>query len=456
MKLLRFILSPLGRPIQTNPMVKQVFDSSFYRAQLACAAPSSPTNALVRPLRHYLMTGWRNGFNPHPFFDAQWYLAQNPDVAAIKMEPLAHYLTHGWKEDRRPHPLFDGTRHLARHSELLLSDTCPLVHWARYARTNQPPPRPVENPNPPIATGHSHYPRSRPYPYLDRSEMVRRIAAYQKSKKPRNKIALFTCITAGYDTLRLPEYLSPDIDYFLFTDRPTDGQGVFQVLPMPDLDTNPALASRYIKLHPHEHFKDYDLALWCDANVILRQDLGDRLAAFLDSGLPLAFVPHPLRRCIYREAVICALSGKDQPSRIVPQMLAYQNDGYPEDHGLIEGNFFACRPQHPATRAFFDAWWHQLSHGSRRDQLSANYVLWKQRLTYFPLLGEGHNTRTHPATALLDHGTYDASHYVFRLPENLPVPIPQPLPVACAFARKNSLPVRAFADLIAFHEHVGD
>src|SRR5215470_15494290 len=33
-------------------------------------------------------------------FDAEWYLAQNPDVAAAGINPLVHYLRHGAAEGR--------------------------------------------------------------------------------------------------------------------------------------------------------------------------------------------------------------------------------------------------------------------------------------------------------------------------------------------------------------------
>ena len=40
-------------------------------------------------------------------FDAQFYLSQNPDVRAARMNPLLHYLRYGAAEDRKPNRLFD-------------------------------------------------------------------------------------------------------------------------------------------------------------------------------------------------------------------------------------------------------------------------------------------------------------------------------------------------------------
>lgn len=46
-------------------------------------------------------------------FDADWYLAQNPDVAENGIDPLTHYLSSGDAEGRDPHPLFRRSCYLA-------------------------------------------------------------------------------------------------------------------------------------------------------------------------------------------------------------------------------------------------------------------------------------------------------------------------------------------------------
>lgn len=46
-------------------------------------------------------------------FDREYYLRNNPDVAAAGIDPLQHYLTHGAAERRQPHPLFDPEHYMA-------------------------------------------------------------------------------------------------------------------------------------------------------------------------------------------------------------------------------------------------------------------------------------------------------------------------------------------------------
>lgn len=345
----------------------------------------------------------------HPWFDAAWYLAQNPSVADDGSDPLQHYLREGWKKDRHPHPGFDQTRYLAHNLQLLLDGTDPLTHWnLRRDHSAIPPPRPRITP--PDA-GSSEFSRARPYPFASPAAMRATRDAYIHLRRPRNRVAFCTVIIGDYDTLRLPEHLSPGIDYFALSDRATDGYGVFKLIPPPAdfTKSDPTRLARRLKLHLHRLIPDYDIVIFADANVLVRGDFTSWIDAFRASAKPLAFVPHPARDCLYEEAVAIAAAGRDTPPRFVPQLLRYQREGFPYCAGLIEANLFAIRPGHPDTRAFFDAWWHELQNGSHRDQLSANYVLWKLGLSdYHPLLGPARNTRNHPDIALLPHGTHDA------------------------------------------------
>ena len=71
-----------------------LFDSRWYRRQSAEAAlwPSA--------LLHYLLRGWRQGLNPSPLFDGQFYLARYRDVRGSDANPLMHYVLHGQEEGR--------------------------------------------------------------------------------------------------------------------------------------------------------------------------------------------------------------------------------------------------------------------------------------------------------------------------------------------------------------------
>jgi len=54
----------------------------------------------VNPLKHFLISGWKENRNPSQSFDIQRYLAANPDVRAANINPVIHYIRFGKKEHR--------------------------------------------------------------------------------------------------------------------------------------------------------------------------------------------------------------------------------------------------------------------------------------------------------------------------------------------------------------------
>ena len=125
--------------------------------------------AATPPLVHYLRDGEREGRRLTPaeastdeaqargllaaseLFDAEWYLAEYPDIARAGLEPLRHYLTHGAAEGRDPGPWFDTRFYL---SQLPLDEgplpggQAPLLHYltAGQAQGLAPWPQPTRVP----------------------------------------------------------------------------------------------------------------------------------------------------------------------------------------------------------------------------------------------------------------------------------------------------------------------
>ncbi len=62
------------------------------------------------------------------FFDAQWYLAQNPDVAALNVDALQHFMEQGWREGRNPSRHFDVKKYIETYPEILDVNMHPFWH----------------------------------------------------------------------------------------------------------------------------------------------------------------------------------------------------------------------------------------------------------------------------------------------------------------------------------------
>lgn len=67
-------------------------------------------------------------------FDAQWYLAQYPDVSANGHDPISHYLQYGYKEARDPSVDFSTSKYLQTYADVKANEHNPLVHFLRHGK----------------------------------------------------------------------------------------------------------------------------------------------------------------------------------------------------------------------------------------------------------------------------------------------------------------------------------
>lgn len=80
------------RVIEKSPL----FDAEWYRKK------NSGGCRTMSPAAHYLRKGAAKGLNPGPCFDTEYYLSQNPTVAARGDNPLVHYEKVGKKRGLSP------------------------------------------------------------------------------------------------------------------------------------------------------------------------------------------------------------------------------------------------------------------------------------------------------------------------------------------------------------------
>lgn len=139
---------------------------------------------------------------------------------------------------------------------------------------------------------------------------------------------------------------------------------------------DPTRAARHKKALSHHLFPTEEYSLWVDGSLELKQNFNEELLKSILGDFDMAIYPHNQRNCAYQEARACKKHNKDSHDVIDTQMKRYREDGFPEGMGL-PASAFLIRRNTPQVSEFNDMWWDEIQRGSKRDQLSFNYCLWK-------------------------------------------------------------------------------
>lgn len=103
------------------------FDAGYYAANNPDVAATGVDLGV-----DYATQGWKIGANPNALFDDQYYLTHNPDVAAAGIDPLWHYENWGWHEGRDPSLLFSTSQYLAHNPDVAAAGLDPLQHYLQW------------------------------------------------------------------------------------------------------------------------------------------------------------------------------------------------------------------------------------------------------------------------------------------------------------------------------------
>ena len=201
------------------------------------------------------------------------------------------------------------------------------------------------------------------------------------------KIVVYTAIIGGYDTLNEPSYKPDGVDFICFTDRDIESQvwDVRKVLPLYSDNTRTA---RKYKVLPHRFVSEYDYSIWIDGNFDVvgdfRQLIDDSLMKVYDHTSC-----YDSRNCVYEEANAIFRLGqepgkkfKDNPFTIKSQMERYISEGYPQNNGLLSSGVLFRKHNDSDVIKTMENWWTEIKYGSKRDQLSFNYVSWKNKFEF--------------------------------------------------------------------------
>lgn len=195
------------------------------------------------------------------------------------------------------------------------------------------------------------------------------------------KVAVYTAVTGNYDELILPTVIEPDFDYICYTDNPELKSNFWQIRMMEDLDLDEIRKARHYKILPHKYLADYDYTIWIDSNFDVIGDIKHYINKYNKHGKLLA-IQHEERNCIYDEAEACKRLKKDSPEIIDSQVQKYKEEGLPAHNGLIASGILFRNHHDREVINIMEQWYNEVINHSRRDQISFNYVCWKNNFQY--------------------------------------------------------------------------
>ena len=194
--------------------------------------------------------------------------------------------------------------------------------------------------------------------------------------------AVYTCIIGGYDKLNQPEYIDENADYICFSDIKIENSGIWKIKNICNNDhLDNARLSRKYKILAYKYLNEYDYTIYIDGSIKIIGDINQYINRYSKGASMIGF-PHYERDCIYEEAEICKKYKLDKPEIIDEQMSFYKSKGFPEHYGLNACGIMVRSNRDQTLNKVMDDWWYEVNTHSKRDQLSFNYVCWKNNYQF--------------------------------------------------------------------------
>ena len=210
--------------------------------------------------------------------------------------------------------------------------------------------------------------------YNSNLSVLNKINIYNK------KIVIYSALFGNYDAIP-PIQKQNQFDYFLFTNIIIKTKTNWTLLKIPNivnnLNMNIVKKQRFIKLHPHLFFKNYDLSIYLDTNLIIYGNITEFLERLLTPKYNIYIFEHPLRNCIYSEILVVIKYKKEKKDISMKVQKRYKMEQFPQKIGLSENCLIIRRHNKKNCINLMEKWWEEIKRFSKRDQLSLNYVLWK-------------------------------------------------------------------------------
>lgn len=198
----------------------------------------------------------------------------------------------------------------------------------------------------------------------------------------RKKVAIYTAVTKDSLLLYDPAVISEYCDYICFTDDSRLQSLVWQMRPFPENGLDSYRKEKQVKALPHLLLPEYDYTIWIDAAIEINHSIDQLIEEHLfNNEFDLSAFGHPHSDSVYTEAKAIIERELDRKETVALQMKHYHEQHYLDHGGLNKTSILFRKTHSPELISIMNQWWEEIATYSFIDQLSFNYIAWKNQFT---------------------------------------------------------------------------
>jgi hypothetical protein len=197
-------------------------------------------------------------------------------------------------------------------------------------------------------------------------------------------ICVYTVLLGAHELLNeQPMAKESQVDFICFTDNKELVSNTWAIrIIEPIFPFDLARNSRIPKICPHRYLPEYDVSLYIDNTVVLKKKPEDIFKDLIgQNSSDFTCLKHSYRETVLDEFTEVAFLQYDDLNIIAEQLNSYFLSA-PEvlEEKPLKGGFLLRNHKEPAVIAAMEEWLANVLRYSRRDQLSLNYVLRRNKV----------------------------------------------------------------------------
>lgn len=190
------------------------------------------------------------------------------------------------------------------------------------------------------------------------------------------KIVVYSCLIGDYDKVSTFNK-QRGYDYILFTDQNIKRTN-WSVYPIPEevlkLNVSDIKKQRYMKIHPHKFFKNYDLSIYIDANYVIKGDLDEFLTNTLNP-IDHIYIPHLQFGKQIKQAIQKAIDNKLDDKNILETVRQrYEKEKVLDKTGIVNAGLIIRKHHTEDCIKLMDKWWEEVENYSHVDNFEFDYA----------------------------------------------------------------------------------